>query len=200
MTHTRHLLSVAIIATLSLTACIQTPEQYQVKDQTRNLFDNDLDGVINARDLCAETVVGAVINNDGCPNTAGSAKEASREILFEFDKDVLTDAEYARLVNMIDRFKTFPEAKVYLIGDTSPEGSDEYNHKLAERRVAEITRILVSQGVNPNNITEQVYFESNIMPQSYQARKHRLVAVAKWSESGTEMSWNIFTSETAPAK
>lgn len=199
MTHTRYLLS-AIIATLSLTACIQTPEQYEVKDQTRNLFDNDLDGVINARDLCADTVVGAVISNDGCPNTAGNAKEASREILFEFDKDVLTEGEYARLLKMIDRFKTFPEAKVYLIGDTSPEGSDDYNHKLAQRRVNEITRILVNQGVNPSNITKQVYFDNNIMPQSYQARKHRLVAVAKWSESGTEMSWNIFTSEAVPTK
>lgn len=185
----------ALITCLSLSACIQTPEPFAVKEQSRDLHDADLDGVINARDDCAATPQGATISNEGCPNPNGQMKEVSREIMFEFDKDKLTADEQARLAKMVDRFKTFNDAKVFLIGDTSPEGNDEYNHKLAQRRVAEVTRILVAQGVPESSITEQVYYESNVTPEGFKARKHRLIAVAQWTEAGTDMSWTIFSSE-----
>ncbi|MFB2681252.1 OmpA family protein [Shewanella mangrovisoli] len=190
------LLPLVLLVSLCLSACIQTPEPFEVKQQTRDLYDADLDGVINARDDCAATPVGAIISNEGCPKANGQLTKVSREIMFEFDNAELTADQQSRLLNMVDKFKTFNDAKVILIGDTSPEGSDEYNHKLAQRRVAEITRILVEQGIPESNITKQVYFKSNAIPEEFKARKHRIIAVAQWKNSGTEISWNIFSSET----
>ncbi|WP_144211389.1 OmpA family protein [Shewanella donghaensis] len=185
----------ACLASLLLTACIDTPKPAWVEQQTRDLTDTDTDGVIAARDLCLTTPDGSVISNDGCERTTTTDKRASRVVMFEFDKHQLTRYESERLAKMVDAVKHFPDAKIYLIGDTSPEGSDAYNHQLAQKRAAEITRLIVNQGVEQQQITTQTYDESNMIPAAMNGREHRLVAVAKWQESGVEKAWHIFTTE-----
>ncbi|WP_153916301.1 OmpA family protein [Shewanella sp. TC10] len=183
---------------LLLTACIETPKPAMVEQQSRDLTDIDADGVITARDLCLTTPSGSVINNDGCENATTIEKKASRVVMFEFDEHTLTPYESRRLAKMVNAVKHHPDAKIYLIGDTSPEGSDDYNHELAKKRTAEITRLIVAQGISEQQITSQVYFEDNMIPASIKGRQHRLVAVAKWQESGIEQSWHIFSSEKQP--
>ena len=184
------------ILTIALSACIETPRPALVEQQSRDLTDIDTDGVITARDLCLTTPAGSVINNDGCESSTTVDKEASRVVMFEFDKHALTTYESDRLAKMVDAVKHYPDAKIFLIGDTSPEGSDAYNHELAKKRAAEITRLIVSQGVSEQQITSQVYFESNMIPAAIKGREHRLVAVAKWQESGIEKAWHIFSTES----
>ncbi|MEZ9142057.1 MULTISPECIES: OmpA family protein [unclassified Shewanella] len=189
-----NLLPLCLLA-LTLSACIETPRPALVEQQSRDLYDLDTDGVITARDLCLSTPDGSVINNDGCESSTTVEKQASRVVMFEFDKHTLTTYESERLAKMVNAVKHYQDARIYLIGDTSPEGSDAYNHELAKKRAAEITRIIVAQGINEQQITSQVYFESNMIPNAIRGREHRLVAVAKWQESGIEKAWHIFSTE-----
>jgi outer membrane protein OmpA-like peptidoglycan-associated protein len=171
-----------------------------VEQQSRDLFDPDYDGVINARDNCLQTPKGAVITNDGCESAETIQHEAARIIMFEFNQYTLTEHEQRRLASMVEKVKAKPELSIVLIGDTSPEGSDEYNHKLAKKRSDEITRLLISQGITESKITVQEYYQKdNMIPASLQGRQHRLVALATWSESGIEMAWHIYTSENNTA-
>ncbi|MGO2011127.1 MAG: hypothetical protein ACTJH9_09770 [Pseudoalteromonas sp.] len=50
-----------------LTACVSNPVIHSVKYQSRDLYDSDNDGVINARDNCEGTDKEAITDNDGCP-------------------------------------------------------------------------------------------------------------------------------------
>ena len=50
--------------------------------QSYDLEDDDNDGVINARDLCIDTQMGAEIDNDGCGSYFESTEEKALHILF----------------------------------------------------------------------------------------------------------------------
>lgn len=184
-----------LLSCLFLQGCAETAEPFAVEPQTRDLLDSDIDGVINARDKCAGTSKGAIIDNDGCPSPEVTVKEDFRVIMFGFDKDTLEPEQADKWRGIIERLAQKQAPSLYLVGDTSVEGSEDYNHALAKRRVDYITQLAVEQGFPASGIKEEVYFKQNHMPQAVSGREHRLVAVATWQESGTAMMWNIYTSE-----
>ncbi|MDG6881494.1 Outer membrane protein II* [Phocoenobacter uteri] len=81
----------------------------------------------------------------------------SADMLFEFDKSGFNDIrpegkkELEKLANYV--LKEGNKAQLSLIGHTDYMGSDDYNQKLSERRAATIGDYLITQGVNPKNIT-----------------------------------------------
>ncbi len=184
-----------LVSCLFLQGCAETAEPFAVAPQTRDLLDSDIDGVINARDKCADTVKGAVINNDGCPTESTAVVEDFRVIMFGFDKDTLSTEQADKWRGILSRLSQQQSPTLYLVGDTSVEGSEDYNHALAKRRVDYITQLAVEQGFPADAIKEEVYYKQNHIPQAVSGREHRLVAVATWQESGTAMMWNIYTSE-----
>ncbi|MCK8045006.1 hypothetical protein MSG37_08925 [Shewanella sp. 1CM18E] len=184
-----------LIGLLLLQGCAETAEPFAVAPQTRDLLDNDIDGVINARDKCAATTKGAIIDNDGCPSPNVTVKEDFRVIMFGFDRDTLDALQADKWRGIIRRLAQKQSPSLYLVGDTSVEGSEDYNHALAKRRVDYITQLAVEQGFPADAIKEEVYYKQNHIPQAVSGREHRLVAVATWQESGTAMMWNIYTSE-----
>lgn len=185
-----------IALTLGLiTGCAQTAEPYAGQAQSRDLLDTDNDGVINARDNCGQTTAGAMITNDGCPKNINQIRERTKVIMFNFDSSRLSKNEVDKISELLHKLMNLPEAKLLLIGDTSPEGSDSYNHALAQRRVDTIHDIAKEIGFPTQSIISQTYDQSDRTPTSISGRQHRLIAVAQWQESGTQMMWNIFTSE-----
>ncbi|MGS0676248.1 OmpA family protein [Shewanella sp. 0m-4] len=186
-----------LVSLLLVQGCADTAAPFNVEPQTRDLLDSDLDGVINARDKCAATDKGSVINNEGCPSPTMTEKEDVRVIMFGFDKDTLSRAQANKWRGIIARLAQKQSPSLYLVGDTSVEGSEEYNHALAKRRVDYITQLAIEQGFPASAIKEEVYFKQNHIPQTVAGREHRLVAVATWQESGTAQMWNIYTSERA---
>lgn len=185
-----------IALTLGLiTGCAQTAEPHAAQAQSRDLLDTDNDGVINARDNCGQTTAGAMITNDGCPKNLNQIRERTKVIMFNFDSSRLSKNEVDKISELLHKLMNLPEAKLLLIGDTSPEGSDSYNHALAQRRVDTIHDIAKKIGFPTQSIISQTYDQSDRTPTSISGRQHRLIAVAQWQESGTQMMWNIFTSE-----
>lgn len=184
-----------LLLPLCLTACVSQPELYTEQDQTRDLLDTDLDGVINARDLCADTPTDAVINNDGCPNSHDRPKITFRSIQFDFDKHTLTEGEQQRVVEMAEFLKKYTVPQVYLIGDTSTEGSQAYNDKLAQRRINAVTKILLANGVKEKRLEKEIYSVENHIPEALIGRSTRLIAVLKWPDNykDYDVEWTIFT-------
>ena len=79
--------------------------------------------------------------------------------------------------DLAQEIKANPEMQVYLIGDTSVEGTQEYNKALARRRINTVESILVAQGVNRDQLVEETYIAPTHMPKSVSGRETRLIAV-----------------------
>lgn len=193
----RFMLLITLVTALS--ACVSQPELYSEADpqmeQTRDLFDLDLDGVINERDLCADTPTDAIINNDGCPTYTNRPKVKYRVINYAFDSSTLSSHEKVRVKEMARFLKKYPLTSLYLVGDTSVEGSEAYNLALAQRRIKSVHKILIAERVNPKQLKSEVYSFKNHMPASLFGRKTRLVAILQWPDDykDYEIEWDIFT-------
>jgi outer membrane protein OmpA-like peptidoglycan-associated protein len=165
---------IALLCITSIAACVTDPELYSEQspaiEQTRDLADLDLDGVINERDLCADSPYDAVIDNDGCPTLTGRPKVKYRVIHFGFDKYSLSTREYKRVLEMADFLKKFTETSLYLIGDTSEEGSDSYNQALAQRRINSVLDVLMKQGINSERFKQEIYSFKNHIPDELKGR------------------------------
>lgn len=195
MSANKYLFASLLCSMFFISGCAETANHFTVEPQTRDLFDSDIDGVINARDNCMKTPEGAVIDNDGCSLEYKLMEEVATVIMFGFDQDTLSPAQIGNIKARIAELLQKQRPQLYLIGDTSPEGSDTYNHQLAQRRADEVTRIVVEAGFPREQIIEQVYYSGNVIPKPLAGRQHRLVAIATWQEQGVEMLWNIFTTQ-----
>lgn len=195
MSANKYLFASLLCSMFFISGCAETANRFTVEPQTRDLFDSDIDGVINARDNCMKTPEGAVIDNDGCSLEYKLMEEVATVIMFGFDQDTLSPAQIGNIKARIAELLQKQRPQLYLIGDTSPEGSDTYNHQLAQRRADEVTRIVVEAGFPREQIIEQVYYSGNVIPKPLAGRQHRLVAIATWQEQGVEMLWNIFTTQ-----
>lgn len=171
----KQLTSLALIALLA--GCASDAQMYEPQAQSRDLFDEDLDGVINARDNCFGSAQRAKTSNDGCGETVSKKNYQFKIIDFGFDKDTLTAVETSRVKDLAEEIKANPETQVYLIGDTSVEGTQEYNKALAQRRINTVESILVAQGVNRDQLIEETYIAPKHMPESVSGRETRLIAV-----------------------
>jgi outer membrane protein OmpA-like peptidoglycan-associated protein len=187
---------VIISCVASLNACVTAPQLYSEQPvQSRDLHDDDLDGVINERDLCEQTPVDASISNEGCPTLTTRPKVKYRVIKFAFDKSTLSLREVSRVQEIATFLKKYPETNLYLIGDTSTEGSDAYNKKLATKRVNTVHQLLMNNNINKSRLKTESYGYKNHLPKSLQGRKTRLIAVLAWPKNvkDYQVDWSIFT-------
>lgn len=107
----------------------------------------------------------AAYNNDGAQASGlgdesnfGGGSDASRQqgservYYFDFDSNIVRDADKPAINNNAEYLISHPSNKVLLEGHTDPRGSREYNIGLGERRAKAIAEILAAKGVNPAQI------------------------------------------------
>jgi outer membrane protein OmpA-like peptidoglycan-associated protein len=82
-----------------------------------------------------------------------SAQEnAVQSVYFEFDKFALNKNEINTIAGIINS-PNFPQFQaIQLYGYCDDRGSEEYNNKLSEKRVATVQKILLSNGISQNKI------------------------------------------------
>ncbi|WP_086981023.1 OmpA family protein [Vibrio aphrogenes] len=182
---------------LSLTACssLET-EQPPTAFHSRDLSDSDADGVINARDLCADTPKHAVIDNNGCPIVKYSEEENKLHILFANDSDVIPTAYNAHIKKMSAFLAKYPQTHIVLNGYASPVGPTEHNRDLSNRRAANVYEALVSAGVSPERIKTIGYGDSDPVQAQTTAEtmtlSRRVTASVVGMESNVVESWSIY--------
>ena len=76
------------------------------------------------------------------------------QVFFDFDKNILTEADLKELPKAVAFVKKYPGAKIRLDGYTDSIGTDEYNIKLSERRATAVKNYLIKEaGVSSSKIT-----------------------------------------------
>jgi len=76
------------------------------------------------------------------------------QVLFDFDKATLTEADLKELQKAVAFVKKYPGAKIRLDGYTDSIGTEEYNMKLSERRATAVMDYLIKEaGVSSSKIT-----------------------------------------------
>ena len=82
------------------------------------------------------------------------------DTLFDFDKAVLRPAGRARLDEFVAKIKDLNPETINAIGHTDRLGSERYNQRLSEERVAAVKAYLVSKGIAPDRMRTEGKGES----------------------------------------
>lgn len=76
-----------------------------------------------------------------------------QDVYFLYDSSALTPFAKGILDQNVEVFKKYPNIKAILVGYASPEGTDEYNLKLSERRAVAVKNYLVNAGISEDILT-----------------------------------------------
>lgn len=174
-------------------AYIPTPKPDQIYD----LQDDDNDGVINARDLCPGTPVGAEIDNDGCGSYFESSEQKQLHILFANNSTEINPAFLNQIRQMASFLKRYETTTIQLQGYASKTGNTEHNLMLSKERASNVRRALISNGIAPSRINIVGYGDSasgginqdNIS----HALNRKVVASVAGFKGHIKEEWHIFT-------
>ncbi|QUJ69401.1 OmpA family protein (plasmid) [Photobacterium sp. GJ3] len=198
MTRTQHML--CLLMFLLPLGCATTVGDPPVAEQSRDLLDQDSDGVINARERCADTPLPAIVNNDGCPAYVASERTNELHILFANDSDVIPDAFRSQIIKMANFLKHYPETAIELKGYASPVGGASHNQDLSQRRAANVRQLLLAQGIAPARVRTVGFGDHD--PVQGQTREQtnilsrRVTATVTGADQGVLERWTIFTTRS----
>ncbi len=101
---------------------------------------------------CPEPREGQPVDADGC-----ALEIELQGVNFEFDSARLLGSSERILDEAVEILQRHPNLRVEVQGHTDSVGSAQYNLGLSDRRAASVREYLISQGVNPNNLTSRGY-------------------------------------------
>jgi outer membrane protein OmpA-like peptidoglycan-associated protein len=116
--------------------------------------DTDRDGVVDARDQCADTRAGERVDAIGC------SFEMRLNVLFAHDSATLetqSTADLDRVVELLTRVQTLSGV---IEGHSDSTGAAQYNQSLSERRAQAVMAYLVQRGVNQSRLRAAGFGES----------------------------------------
>ncbi|MCM8769984.1 MAG: OmpA family protein [Candidatus Omnitrophica bacterium] len=76
-----------------------------------------------------------------------------RDVYFPYDSAKLTSLAQDSLKHNAEVLKRYPEVKVCLEGYASPEGKQDYNLKLSQRRAEAVKTFLVNEGIEESRLS-----------------------------------------------
>jgi OOP family OmpA-OmpF porin len=121
---------------------------------------------------------------------------AFEDVHFDFDQSALKPEAKAILKRNIQLLKDNPKAKVRVAGYTSAAGTEDYNHKLSERRATAVEQYLISEGViTPDRLSTIGYGQSD--PAMYEAAPKEIYSKA--AKANMRVLFEIVV-QPAPAK
>ncbi|PSJ40192.1 OmpA family protein [Zobellella endophytica] len=184
---------------LSLAGCTLTAEPEQETVAAYDLTDPDWDGVINAREQCADTPEGAEVDNDGCQGGMTQALRQDLMILFAHDSAVITPQYRNILEEMAAFMNEHPEQRLLLEGHASQVGAADYNVALSKRRAEAVRGALIEAGIGSARLDIIGYGETQpiLMGEGEQAAaaNRRVVGALTSSRDGIRMRWTVYSVE-----
>ncbi len=168
-----------------------------VPEQIADLEDQDDDGVINARDLCPDTPLGAEVDNDGCGTYVKSSDKMNLHILFANDSSQIHSVFMKQIHEMSRFLKAYPSTSIELRGYASKVGRADYNMALSKRRAEAVERQLLNYGIEPRRVTIVGYGDTNVEgivdDESAHASNRKVVATVVGYKGHVKEEWTIFT-------
>ena len=115
--------------------------------------DQDKDGVTDDKDRCPNTTPGVAVDAIGC-----FREVTLRGLLFDTESSAVSAEDGSRIDQALAQYKSLPDdieaqTRIEIVGHTDNTGSEAYNQALSERRANAVKAWVVSQGVNPAQIT-----------------------------------------------
>jgi len=111
--------------------------------------DSDGDGVTDDIDQCADTPIGASVNDKGC--------WLLQNVEFDFNKYDIKAEFVPILTEIADVMKKNPGIMLTIGGNTDIVGTEKYNVKLGEERAIAAKQFLVDQGVAADRIATESF-------------------------------------------
>ena len=147
--------------------------------------DTDNDGVVDSRDECPNTPVGATVDNKGCTSDAdgdgvadykdqcpdsapgakvnelGCAKALVLEgVTFHTASAELTESAKTILLPIAAvHSKYHSDVSLLITGHTDSQGKDAYNQDLSERRASSVRAFMITHGSDANRLSTDGYGE-----------------------------------------
>ncbi|MGF1853619.1 OmpA family protein [Vibrio satsumensis] len=168
------------------------PEITQIYD----LEDDDNDGVINARDLCADTQIGAEIDNNGCGSYFESSEKKELHILFANNSTEINPVFLGQIRQMAAFLKRYESTSIELQGYASKVGNSEHNLKLSKERALHVRRALISNGIQPSRVNIVGHGDSEFSSDDTEinhALHRKVVASVVGFKGNIKEEWHIFT-------
>ena len=119
-------------------------------------LDSDADGVADAVDQCAETVLAAGDDATGCSPFTGPIAGVD----FPPGGDQLGSNSREALGPLVASLLEYPDVRLEVQGHTDNRGSAPDNLDLSKRRVMSVVRYLVTEGVAPDRLDPIAFGES----------------------------------------
>ncbi|MBJ7536505.1 OmpA family protein [Marinomonas sp. C1424] len=171
---------------------------YDHRPENTSLKDDDHDGVINARDHCEYTPLGAKIDNLGCPSTKTLLLSVELKVLFEFGKSDIKPRFYSEIKKLADFLRANPGSDAEINGHTDEIGSTSANLKLSQDRANAISSILINSFKIPAKQViaighgETSPIADNSTPEG-RAKNRRVVAEVFAKKVIVNERWNIYS-------
>jgi OOP family OmpA-OmpF porin len=185
---------------LLITACAGKPLQVMEAqvEQLKNLQDYDSDGVIEAREKCADTVLGATINNVGCGTQTTYVEPLNVDIKFANNSYSIPPSAISEIQALAKFLEQRPELRVIIEGHTSKVGAAELNKILSAERAKSVASLLVNDfNITPERVSSIGYgfekladFADN---EEAHATNRRILAEFNETVIVDDMKWTIYT-------
>ncbi|MGY5450605.1 OmpA family protein [Agarivorans sp. MS3-6] len=192
-----------LVAVLALTACSQSAEPYTAEPANYDRQDEDSDGVINQRDLCPNTVLGAEVDNYGCGEFQNIDDGYELMVFFEHDSSQLSPKFSPQLQQVADFMQRYPEVKISVEGFASASGSKPYNLALSKRRAVSVRQQLIEQfGIAAERVDLEANGEEQLLvagdsEQSETANRRARIFVQEQYRKAIPR-WSIYTPHLKP--
>tara|TARA_B100000809_G_C15113172_1_gene521382 strand:- start:940 stop:1551 length:612 start_codon:yes stop_codon:yes gene_type:complete len=186
------------VSVLLLGACTNVPDANVDRPHFDDIADADKDGVINQRDYCKNTPLESQVDIKGCSEWHTDNGKKVFNIDFDFDRSEVRNDQRATVLALVSLLSQYPEAIVELIGDTSAEGSSEYNQTLAMRRVSSISVELIRLGVKSQRIEQHIYTEQSALVNqalNHQRLRRTRAILHHQGKNQVNTGWSIYSAQ-----
>lgn len=169
-------------------------------EQLQNLADYDKDGVIEAREKCADTMLGALIDNYGCGTKTSRTHPFEVNIKFENNSFVIPSLAYEKINKLANILEKNEEIKIIVEGHTSKTGLKEVNQKLSEQRAQAVVSMLKNDFKIAEERLDYIGYgfqrlEDKGNTREAHATNRRVIAELTHTEYFDEMEWTIYSVE-----
>jgi outer membrane protein OmpA-like peptidoglycan-associated protein len=193
-------LMISFFSILFITSCAQNDIIMQEDHvlQVQNLDDYDNDGVIEARDTCDGTVVGASIDNYGCGSQTSSIEPLKINLKFTNNSYSLPSSAYERINELAEFLNKHPKLQVNIEGHTSKVGGVTLNQQLSEKRAKALATVLVNDyNIAAERVSSAGYgfekLEVKGDTDEAHAMNRRIMAELTHVKYVDDMKWTIYT-------
>jgi len=197
-------LLIAAFSSIFIASCA-APSLVEIEEpieQLQNLEDYDSDGVIEAREKCASTVLGAIIDNYGCGTQTPLIEPFKLDIKFANNSYSIPSPAYGEIKELAEFLDKNADLLVRIEGHTSKVGDRELNQTLSENRAKAVAFVLVNDfNINEERVSPVGYGFDSLEEEgdtpSAHAINRRIKVELKKTSHVDNMKWTIYTVEQA---